>query len=187
MPPTFLFLLYKIIKEQTISKTVENSTRLTLHPNLNHQNHSVPTLNLVCARLQQCGLSRSHRLMCQPIFFKKFTTLSVIPLSTHQPGFHPTNAADLIKSNTKVKLFQPTTRTKHSAASSVAALVESHIDPTQQNCQRTFTKLYKISFHRETARQSRPAHSLAKAFCQSTHPYTNSLYNVRSSLCLHHR
>ncbi|MCL7999493.1 hypothetical protein M8994_14690, partial [Brucella sp. 21LCYQ03] len=35
-------------------------------------------------------------------------------------------------------------------ASSVAALVESHIDPTNTNCQRTFIKKRKVSFHSKT-------------------------------------
>jgi len=38
MPPTFLFLLYKIIKEQTVQNR-RKLNRLTPLHNLNHQNH----------------------------------------------------------------------------------------------------------------------------------------------------
>ncbi|WP_210200623.1 hypothetical protein, partial [Brucella pseudogrignonensis] len=31
----------------------------------------------------------------------------------------------------------------------LAALGERHIDPTQQICQRSFIKKYKVSFHRQ--------------------------------------
>ncbi|WP_313030785.1 hypothetical protein, partial [Brucella sp.] len=31
----------------------------------------------------------------------------------------------------------------------IAALGERHIDPTSANCQRTFIKKYKVSFHRQ--------------------------------------
>ncbi|WP_374891544.1 hypothetical protein, partial [Brucella pseudogrignonensis] len=31
----------------------------------------------------------------------------------------------------------------------IAALGERHIDPTQQICQRSFIKKYKVSFHRQ--------------------------------------
>ncbi|WP_210200621.1 hypothetical protein, partial [Brucella pseudogrignonensis] len=31
----------------------------------------------------------------------------------------------------------------------LAALGERHIDPTKQNCQRSFIKKYKVSFHRQ--------------------------------------
>src|SRR5690606_9719800 len=58
MPPTFLFLLYKIIKEQTISKPSKISTRLQLQqPNLNPSNHpAIKVSSLRRIRLSGAGL-----------------------------------------------------------------------------------------------------------------------------------
>ncbi|MFW7357688.1 MAG: hypothetical protein ACODTL_17230, partial [Brucella sp.] len=55
----------------------------------------------------------------------------------HQQNSRPANAADLLKSNIAVKLFQPTQGTNLSAASSVAALVvEAYIGATPHICQQ---------------------------------------------------
>ena len=53
MPPTFLFLLYKIIKEQTVSKPSKTLSASTPLNNLKLQNPKAPTLNLVS--LRRCG------------------------------------------------------------------------------------------------------------------------------------
>ena len=149
MPPTFLFLLYKIIKEQTIHKPSKthplNSATQSQSPEPkgpNSQSRLAPSL--------RCRVSRTLSKPCQPIFFKKFTALSTVPLSSHQPNFHPINAAQLTTLNISVNRSRRTTRTKLSAASSVAALVDRHIDPTNQNCQRLIRKNTNFSFHRQS-------------------------------------
>ena len=122
--PRFSFFCIKL------SKNRQSQNRRKLIPlnnpasqSLNHPNHPAPGLNLVCAPSQRCRVSKSHRSVCQPIFFKKFTTLSVVPLSTHQPNQSPVNAADITNSNIAVKLFMSTQRTHQPVACDAAALV----------------------------------------------------------------
>ncbi len=127
MPPTFLFLLYKIIKEQTILKP---SKTLNAQPvrsqSLKPSKPSGPSSpNLVCAPSLRCRVSRSHRSVCQPVFLKKFTNLTAVLSSTHQPDKSPINAADITNSNITVKLFMSTPRTHQPVACDAAALVVS--------------------------------------------------------------
>ena len=122
MPPTFLFLLYKIIKEQTVSKPSKTHP-LNSAPQSQSSEPSGPNSQSRLAPSLRCRVSKSHRSVCQPIFFKKFTTLSVVPLSTHQPNQSPVNAADITNSNIAVKLFMSTQRTHQPVACDAAALV----------------------------------------------------------------
>src|SRR5690606_26111137 len=85
MPPTFLFLLYKIFKEQTISKTVENlnpqSTQATTPKPIKPSGHQ--SLNSLSHPTQRCRVSSPHRSVCQPIFLKKITNLIAVLFSRH--------------------------------------------------------------------------------------------------------
>jgi len=150
--PRFSFFCIKLSKNRQSQNRRKLNHPKTIPQPISQTKQTIKPVspNLVCAPSQRCRVSRTLSKPCQPIFFKKFTTLSVDPLSIHQPNSHPINAADLNKVNFNVNSFKPTTRTKLSAASSVAALVERHIDPTQQNCQRLIRKNANFSFHRQT-------------------------------------
>src|SRR5690606_15785298 len=105
MPPTFLFLLYKIVKEQTASKPSKisiRSTSLAQQPQLFVSVSSAPRL--------RCRASRSVKPTCQPLFSKKITNLIEALFFKHQQDFRPVNAASLLKSNITAQLFQPTPR-----------------------------------------------------------------------------
>ncbi|WP_210249378.1 hypothetical protein, partial [Brucella tritici] len=64
----------------------------------------------------------------------------------HQQNSRPANAADLLKSNIAVKLFQPTQGTNLSAASSVAALVVAPYRPHKPKLSTQFRKKEGIFF-----------------------------------------
>ncbi|WP_310013361.1 hypothetical protein, partial [Brucella pseudogrignonensis] len=103
MPPTFLFLLYKIIKEQT----VQNRRKLIHSTPLNNLNHQTirPNSQSRLAPSQRCRVSSLLSKPCQPIFFKKFTALSTVPSSIHQQSFHSVNAAQLTTLNITVNHY----------------------------------------------------------------------------------
>ncbi|NKW10923.1 hypothetical protein HGG76_23070 [Ochrobactrum tritici] len=129
MPPTFLFLLYKIIKEQTISNRRKSQTALNSSNQPKLSNHPVIKVSSLCrSRLSGAGYLE-HTVQRVNPFLKKITNLIAVLFFIHQQNSRPANAADLLKSNIAVKLFQPTQGTNLSAASSVAALVVAPYRP----------------------------------------------------------
>jgi len=78
---------------------------------------------------------------------KKFTALRTALPSTRQQDFHPANAASQPNSTS---LQNPINQLKGRISLSLATPPPSlwrHIDPTKQNCQRSFSKKQEFSFH----------------------------------------
>jgi len=148
MPPTFLFLLYKIVKEQTVSKPSKTHP-LNSATQSQSSEPSGPNSQSRLAPSLRCRVSNPQCKPCQPIFFKKFTALSTVPSSIHQQSFHPANAAKPNNQNLNLNRLTQLQGRNILSLATLAALGERHIDPTQQICQRSFIKKYKVSFHRQ--------------------------------------
>lgn len=150
MPPTFLFLLYKIVKEQTVSKPSKTHP-LNSATQSQSSEPSGPNSQSRLAPSLRCRVSNPQCKPCQPIFFKKFTALSTVPSSIHQQSFHPVNAAKPNNQNRNLnRLTQLQGRSILSLAT-IAALGERHIDPTQQICQRAFASNLNFFWQTSTA------------------------------------
>lgn len=71
--PRFSFFCIKLSKNRQ-SQNRRKLIRLTLRPNLNHQNHPAPTLNLVS--LRRCGAGYlNHTVQCVNPFFQEIHNL----------------------------------------------------------------------------------------------------------------
>ena len=138
MPPTFLFLLYAVFKEPTVSSTVQNLSRSTSHRSFKLASQTRQRLVRGAGYLDQSN---------QPVnqFFRR-NSQPYKPLFLQDINQEPARSTPphLLEFNPKVKPVQQNTRANQPAASSAAALVVALYRPRKPKLSTSFQTFFDV-------------------------------------------